>query len=133
MTLLELEAVKKEVFEDIVAKISIDDSYFYAELLIQKQHDDPYTEYFKITILINLFNSKDFKDVNQISRKMICKAKKIRTEVKIPSLDVIKSKEDIMMLVYEQISKQIVMDLFQSNGSAINVISKTHHQEKIYT
>lgn len=118
------EQIKSETINDVIKRISISDSYFYAEMAIMKYFDtmDPFNgEKIKCIIKMNLFNSKNFINTNiSNERPKVQTAKEIRVEVILESEDLIRNKEDIMMLIYEETGKQIAQDLFQANAREIN-------------
>jgi hypothetical protein len=94
-------------------------------MIIMKHRDvmNPFDrDKIKVVIKFNLFNSKDFVNTNIINdRPKYLKAKEIRTELILESEDLIKSKEDAMMLVYEEVAKEIAKDLFQQNAKEISM------------
>jgi hypothetical protein len=119
------DKIEKETLEKVIRKVTVTDSYFYAEMIITKHADpmDPFSgDKVNVSIKFNLFNSKDFINPNMVNdRPRHIKAKEIRTDFILESDDLIKSKEDAMMLVYEEIAKEIAKDLFQQNAKNIQM------------
>jgi hypothetical protein len=119
------DKIEKETLENVIRKVTVTDSYFYAEMIIMKHRDvmNPFDgDKIKVIIRFNLFNSKDFVNTNMVNdRPKYLKAKEIRTEMIMESEDLIKSKEDAMMLIYEEVAKEIAKDLFQQNAREISM------------
>ena len=123
------EKIEKETLDKITEKITITDSYFYAELFVINEKpsvENPFNESIKVIVMINLFNSKDFNNEHMTTDKEIkyVKAKQIKSEL-VLNKSKLSSNEDIMIIVYEEIAKQIAADLFQSNAENIRRFSKS--------
>jgi hypothetical protein len=117
--------LEKETINKIIKKISVNDSYFYAEMIVMRDFDpmDLFIgDKIKIIIKMNLFNSKDFVMPNLINhRPKYLEAREIISEIIINSEDLIRCKEDAIMLIYEEVGKEIAKDLFQKNASEIQM------------
>jgi len=119
------ENIRKETINNIIKSIKINDSYFYAEMVIMRHFDamDPFGgEKIVCNIRINLYNSKEFVKTNIINdRPKALRAREIKSKLILDSIDLIKNKEDAMMLIYEEVGKEIAKDLFQQNAREINM------------
>jgi len=128
--------IEKETLSQVIKKMSVNDSFFYAEMVVVRYFDpmDPFTgDKIKVIIKINLFNSEDFVKPNIINDRPKClKAREIRSEIILESEDLIKSKEDAIMLVYEEVGKEIAKDLFQKNALALHMSIKEPQPQKRY-
>ena len=127
--------IEKETMDKFIEKITVQDSYFYAEMVIYENTDmmDPFNEKLNIIIKMNLYNSKEFQMpmVENIPRKIL-KGKQIVSEFQI-NKERLSSKEDAMMIVYDEIGKQIAQDLFQANAANIfQVIKKIESNRRNY-
>lgn len=120
------EKIEKETIQKIVKLIEINDSYLYAKMVIYEPLGETniFRNKLSVKIEINLYNSQDFSQdfsqdciVNQ--NKEVKKAKIIKSTLEIDK-DLVNQKEDLMMLVYDEVSKEIAKDLFQSNTNNIN-------------
>jgi len=111
--------------DSVIKSVSVNDSYFYAEMIIVKHFDamDPFGgEKIKCIIKMNLYNSTNFVKENITNaRPTVQNARQVRSEVLLESEDLIKSHEDAMLLIYEEAGKQIAQDLFQANAREINM------------
>jgi hypothetical protein len=137
MTPIEIDEFKtkiqKETIDTIVKKIEVQDSYFYAQMIVSKNVDamDPFGSKLNVIIKMNLFNSKSFELPNLINtRPKVLKAKEIVSRFQIDSEKLIQNKEDAIILVYEEVGKQIAMQLFQEN--ARNIHMTVHDTQRTY-
>jgi len=117
--------IEKETMDKFIEKITVQDSYFYAEMVIYENTDmmDPFNEKLNIIIKMNLYNSKEFQMpmVENIPRKIL-KGKQIVSEFQI-NKERLSSKEDTMMIVYDIAGKEIAASLFQQNAANINIFT----------
>jgi len=129
------DKIEKETLDTVIKKISVTDSYFYAEMVIMKHFDamDPFGgEKIVCKIRINLYNSKDFVKTNIVNdRPRVLKAREITSEIILESMDLIGSQEDAMMLIYDEVGKEIAKDLFQQNAREINMTIQDTKREYI--
>mgnify|MGYP007066212972 CR=1 FL=1 len=113
--------VEKETMDKFIEKITVNDSFFYAEMLIYVNADvsDPFNQKLGIVIKMNLHNSKEFQMpmMENTPRKML-KGKEIISKFQIDK-ERLSSKEDAMMVIYDEVAKQIAQDLFQMNAANI--------------
>jgi hypothetical protein len=129
--------VEKETFEKIVDKIEVNDSYFYASMMIYElplSMENPFSQNkFGVVIRLNLFNSKDFEHPNQISDKPIkhLKGKEIKVKLEIDK-EKLASKEDAMMIIYDEVGKEIAKDLFQANAANIYQMTTGNKTRRTY-
>jgi len=121
--------VEKETMDGFIDKISVNDSFFYAEMIIYEgtEIDDIFNQKVNIIIKMNLFNSDEFEIPNKINKlQKILHGKKIESKLKIDK-EKLQSSEDVMMIIYDEVGKEIAKDLFQSNAKNIN---KTNYNIK---
>lgn len=114
--------VEKETMDKFIEKITVNDSYFYAEMMIYDNADisDPFNQKLGIVIKLNLHNSKEFQTpMMENSPRKILKGKQITSKFQIEK-ERLSSKEDAMMIIYDEVGKQITMDLFQANAANIH-------------
>jgi len=110
--------VEKETMDGFIDKISVNDSFFYAEMIIYEgtEIDDIFNQKVNIIIKMNLFNSDEFEIPNKINKlQKILHGKKIESKLKIDK-EKLQSSEDVMMIIYDEVGKEIAKDLFQSNA-----------------
>jgi len=114
--------IRAETIDSVLSTISINDSYFYAKMAIMKMSpaEDPFGSKVKAITEISLANSAEFQTEKMTNDRRVVQTKKIRTSI-IMDADVAlnNQKEDLMMLVYEEVSKEIAKDLFQANAKNI--------------
>ena len=121
--LRELESkIREETIESVLKTIEINDSYFYAKMVIMEAPlmDDPFQQKVKAIITINLCNSKEFQNENIVNDKRVIKPKVIKSTITFDK-NLVNQKEDLMMLIYEEVSKEIAKDLFQENARNIHM------------
>jgi len=117
--------IQKETIDSVLKTLKVSDSYFYAEMVIMKASmiEDPFQRKIKVIIKMNLYNSQEFQKETVINNFSKClNGKYIETTVLLDSYDLIRSKEDAMLLIYKEVSAQIAADLFQRNSKEINMI-----------
>jgi len=120
------EDISKQIKDSIIEEIEVNDSFFYAKMSIAKGMDvSSFSEKLRATIKIKLFNSKEFEYPNRINeRPKMLEAKEIVTTVEVDEFQ-IRNKEDMMMIVYEEIGKQLAADLFQANASNVHMVANS--------
>ena len=108
--------VEKETMDKFIEKITVNDSFFYAEMLIYDNVDisDPFNRKLGIVIKMNLHNSKEFQmPMMENTPRKTLKGKEIISKFQIDK-ERLSSKEDAMMVIYDEVGKQIAQDLFQT-------------------
>ena len=114
--------VEKETMNKFIEKITVNDSYFYAEMMAYENTDvsDPFNQKLGIVIKMNLYNSKEFQmPMMENSPRKILKGKEIISKFQIDK-ERLSSKEDAMMIIYDEVGKQIAQALFQANAANIH-------------
>jgi len=126
--------VEKETMDKFIEKITVQDSYFYAEIVIYENIDamDPFNEKLNIIIKMNLHNSKEFQmPMMENSPRKILQGKQIVSKFQI-NKERLSSKEDTMMVIYDEVGKEIAKDLFQANATNIHQTISKIKAERTY-
>ena len=112
--------------DSVIKTIKISDSYLYAKMNISKASimEDPFSKKVVVNLEINLVNSNEFSTSNMVNSHRMVQAKVIKSKLILDSYDLIKSDADAMMLVYDEVAKEIAKDLFQANAGNINMVIK---------
>ena len=117
------ERIEKETIDNIIKSIEVNDSFFYAKMVVMRESmaNDPFGHKIKAIIRINLYNSEEFErpNITNNNRKLL-KGKEIRTEV---TLDVneLDSKAEAMRLIYKTVASEITENLFMRNAENIEM------------
>jgi len=124
--------IEKETIKNVIKTISVEDSYLYAKMLITKcsMVADPFQNKIKAIIIINLFNSREFSNDRMSNSKRTLEPKTIRSEIALDDMSLIEQKEDVMLLIYEEVAKEIAADLFRENAE--NIIMQTKEYNRIF-
>jgi len=117
-----IENTREETITSVLKTIKINDSYFYAKMVIMEMSliEDPFGNNVKVIMEINLVKSEDFNNENIVISNKVAYPKKIRSELVLEK-ELVNQKEDLMMIVYDEVSKEIAKDLFQSNARDIKM------------
>jgi len=124
--------IERETINKFIEKITVQDSFFYAEMIIYENSDmmDPFNEKLNIIIKMNLHNSKEFQmPMMENSPRKILQGRQITSEFQI-NKERLSSKEDAMMVIYDEVGKEIAKDLFQANAANIYQTTQTIQKTK---
>lgn len=126
--------IEKETMDKFIEKIEVNDSYFYAEMIIFENVDmtDPFNSKLKVVIKMTLHNSKEFQiPMMENTPRKILQGKQIRSEFQIDK-EMLSSKEDAMMVIYDIAGKEIAASLFQANAANIHHTIQGTNAERTY-
>lgn len=118
------ETVVQDTINSVLKTIEINDSFFYAKMVVYKSNpmEDPFSDKVNVVIEMNLFNSKDFEHENLMSDKQfVNKARKIKTTMTIDK-DRLQDKADAMGVVYKIVADKIAQELFFRNIDKVDMI-----------
>jgi len=122
--------IEKDTIDNIVSKIEVNDSYFYATLVVTKSQDMVNIfEGPKVHVIIKmiLHRSEHFSKPNVSNGiKILSKGKEIVSRFEIEESR-LKDDTDAILFVYEEVGKQIAADLFQANAHELNYSYLNNH------
>lgn len=126
------EKVQEETRQELLKTIKISDSYLYAKIAIFKssQAIDPFVDKVEVRLSINLYNSSEFSKQYMENSPRRAIAKVINSVLILDSYKLISQKEDAMMLVYDEVAKEIAKDLFSANANNIDMVV-SNRQERL--
>ena len=110
------EDIRKEVEGEIINKVKVNDSYFYAEVILSKlplSMENPYTEQYGIKAILNLHNSQDFNYPHMTNEKREVKSKRIVLKETL-DLDSVGDTSDpnvLMPIFYEMLAKHLAKEM----------------------
>ena len=118
------EKIIKETIDNVLKTIEINDSFFYAKMVVYKNalFDDPYGDKVTAKVELRLFNSTEFDGDYRVSdARTLCQPKIIKTEVTLDKsrLD---NKVDATKVLYNLVADAIAQELFFRNIEDIDMI-----------
>lgn len=130
------EDIRKEVEDDIISKVKVNDSVFYGELIVSKSPisvENPFTECYQIVAVLNLYNSQDFSYPHMTNDRRELSSKRIvlKENVDLDDISDCTNPNVLMPIFYEMLSKKLAQELISELGKNWHQYLYNPYQSKL--